>query len=479
MIRLHQPRSAARRGSAMIAGIFVVLVVSILSMSYLQLSLSRNRENNGSVDAKRAFFMAEAGIAEGYAALVAGKSGVVASPEEPAVYGNGVFWVEATALSPTRVQLHATGLSGTGRDSLTVVVERTTRTLADYGIFGDDEIRVGLGAAIETYDSRVADEDNAGIGIIVKTVDGLIYGDGTSRLRVGSNGDITFIGGRVGFGNEIDGDVIPGPGHSVVIGPGVTITGSTAPAENSVIVDTVDVPQARPAGAFSHIRPDTYDHDPALVKYDSMSISAGRVVLHGPMKLVTGDLTLSSGATLDFDTTNGPIRMYVQGRVDLDEGSFLDSQHDDPTQLMIVLGAVDTDNGDGSWDRKIRIESSGEFHGFVYSPGAQVRINPTLAYHGSVVAKRLVIEPGATLNFDEALLDILPDGSQIDSDLISWRFVELPEAEIVETKIDPLTWMKIRGKQLRKPSEMHDDDWDGTVDAGDILTNRLKETVVN
>ena len=43
----------------------------MLSVSYLQLSLNKCRESQVSADSKRAFYMAEAGISESFAGLIA------------------------------------------------------------------------------------------------------------------------------------------------------------------------------------------------------------------------------------------------------------------------------------------------------------------------------------------------------------------------------------------------------------------------
>ncbi len=466
----------------MIAGIFVVLVISTLSMSYLQISMDRSRENSSSVDSKRAFYMAEAGLAEGYAALTGGKSGVVASADQPAVYGNGVFWVEATPLSATRTQLRSTGLSGVGRDSLTIVVERTTRTLAEYGIFGDEGVRVGIGASIETYDSRVTPADPAPLPIpVLDHVSGdVFFSSETSRLRVGSNGDITFVGDR-SVARTIDGDVVPGPTGSVVTGPGVSILGSTAPAAETVSLNTISAPAVlRDAGSFGWNSPgETYKHEAAIVAYNNLVVGAGTVIIQGPAKIAINQLTVASGAELKFDTSNGPVRMYVSSGMNFASGSTLSSTDQDPTQLMIAVGASDSVSAEGDDIQAVNLGASGEFYGFIYSPHADLTLRSDLDYYGSMIAKEILIAPNATLNFDEALLDFTADGSRIVSDMISWRFVELPQAEIVQKRIDPIKWMQIKGKTLVKPSESHDDDWDGEVDASDRLANRLKEAIVN
>ena len=90
MISFGRSRRSARahvRGTAIVAALIVVVLVATLSMIYVQMSLSKNKEQRGSVDAKRAFYMAEAGLAEGFNGLCLGKSGNVASAATPAEFG--------------------------------------------------------------------------------------------------------------------------------------------------------------------------------------------------------------------------------------------------------------------------------------------------------------------------------------------------------------------------------------------------------
>ena len=59
-----------------------------------------------------------------YVGLGIAKTGNVGSETEPAVYGDGLLWVEATDLGDNLVQLESTGMWGSGRATLGLVVER-------------------------------------------------------------------------------------------------------------------------------------------------------------------------------------------------------------------------------------------------------------------------------------------------------------------------------------------------------------------
>ena len=86
---------AGRRGGALALSLMVVFVISILAASFLRLSSGATRRQAQSVDRKRAFYLAEAGLAEAFSGITFGRSGRVGSTERPAVFGEGLFWVEA------------------------------------------------------------------------------------------------------------------------------------------------------------------------------------------------------------------------------------------------------------------------------------------------------------------------------------------------------------------------------------------------
>ena len=46
-----------------------------------------------------------------------------------------------------------------------------------------------------------------------------------------------------------------------------------------------------------------------------------QVIAQGPCNLVVNDLTLSPGASLEFDTQLGPIRVWVRGSLTMNDGS--------------------------------------------------------------------------------------------------------------------------------------------------------------
>src|SRR6186713_105289 len=145
-----RPAARERRGAALIIALFVVLMISVLSMSYLQMSLSKNKEQQNAADAKRAFYLAEAGMAESYAGLLAGQSGNVGNDIVPARFGAGVFWVKAEDLGNANLCLTSTGLCGSGRACISIVVHNESQSIASQGLFADQGIAINVGSVVDS-----------------------------------------------------------------------------------------------------------------------------------------------------------------------------------------------------------------------------------------------------------------------------------------------------------------------------------------
>ena len=94
----------------------VVATVTVFAAGFLQFTALRARGQSLALDRKRAFYLAEAGLAESYAGLRIGKTGVVGTQADPAAFGAGLFWVEATELSEDILSLDSTGMVGRAQD---------------------------------------------------------------------------------------------------------------------------------------------------------------------------------------------------------------------------------------------------------------------------------------------------------------------------------------------------------------------------
>lgn len=465
-----------RSGSAIVAALIVVTVVAVLCVAYLQLSMSKSREQRSSVDAKRAFYMAEAGLAEAYAGLVAGKSGNVANSIIPARFANGAFWVEATDEGEGRRTLMSTGMCGTGRSALSIVVENVPEALGALGVFGDQGLTIGQGVTIDGYDSRrgtyesqhpaaVGGGGGGGlgglVGGVVGGVGGVLGAPQTPGSRVGCNADIVLPGGRLE--TYIEGDAQPGPDGSVERGSGVTITGSTAPRSAAASLPALEVPALAAAGDINHANTRAaLVISPQESSYGSLHVHGGATaVIVGPATLVFDELTLDAGAILTVNAANGPVKIYVREYLNMVALSKYTSASHDPTDVSLLVAAsqsVDRDR-DGIPDPPVRIESSGSFYGSIYAPQAALSLPASLELYGAVTAQQLIIGDGAKLHFDRALTDAQDDSGALPR-MLCWRLVELPDVPLVRMRLDPLSVLQLSGVTPPLAKDAHIDNGD-------------------
>ncbi len=447
--RVRGSSGSSRAGSVLVPALLVVVMMSALCMSYVQLSLTKNRESQIGVDSKRAFYMAESGLAEGYFGLARGKSGVVASENVPARFGNGVYWVTAEEHGD-RVTLKSTGLAGLGRSALSLTLQKARSSVAALGMYADQRFTLARGALIDAWDSRQgAYAPSGGLGLLD------LGGSSAPPAHVGCNASITLAGASgLTPAARILGDAVPGPSGSVVLGVGATVTGSTAPSAQGNALPALEV--VVPADAPAHEVTRTEQLTGSALAYGSLHVHAGATLrVQGPAELVLDSLVLDRGATLEFDSSTGNVQVSVRSYADLPAGStFRSIGNATERTLLAVAGSQSVDrNGDGVVDPPLRLAASGDFYGTIYAPGAALALPSSFTVFGSVVAGSIALGANARLHFDRALLQAIASGSL--PELVCWRVVELPPSDLVRLGFDPLTVLRVNGVTPVKPADAH------------------------
>lgn len=420
--------ASARRGSALVAALMIVVIASTVSMIYLQLSLSKNREGRACVDTKRAFYMAEAGLSEGFYGIVTGKSGSVASPSLPAQFGNGLFFVTSKDEGQGRTSLTSTGLCGAGRATLSIVLERDSESVGALGLFGDRSVTIGAGSRIDSYDSSNGGGPNGG-------------------ARLGCNGDITVAGSLLGT-TEVQGDVHPGPDGTLIQGTGATITGATTPATDRISLPPIVYPSIQGSAGSVLVQPG----HPLTISgvdqaYDTLHVtrrSTAKIV--GPATLLIDDLIVDSGGKLDLDSSQGPIHLYVRDWFDLAVGSVFNANFQSARDTTLEIGAsgVRDRNGDGSPDAPVTLGAAGTFYGTMYAPDSEVDLPASLELFGGVTAQTLAVAPMSHVHFDRALGSSLPGDGSLPR-FLGWRVVDMPSLLLVSMRFDVLSELKQAG----------------------------------
>ncbi len=139
-----------KRGGALLFSLIVVISVAMVSLGILQITNSLSRRQKHSVEDKRAFYVAEAGLAEAYYSLGTGGNGQVGAITAPVTLGGGLVWVDAVTEEDGNVRLTSTGLHGGGRSTLEIIVEQTQEP---FGVFSDGPIEISEPVLIDGYDS--------------------------------------------------------------------------------------------------------------------------------------------------------------------------------------------------------------------------------------------------------------------------------------------------------------------------------------
>lgn len=452
----------------MFAALAVVLTITVLASCLLQLSSMTSREQAQSIDTKRAFYLAESGLSESWYGLKVGKSGDIGTAELPATYGDGLLWVEAEDLGGGLTSLTSTGLVGSGRFSLSMVVERDSASVAGMGFFADDDVVIGAGVLVDSYDSAagpyvpaVVDEDKGGggqldMGGLSDPLGGVSGGGSTSR--VGSNADI-HVNGSAEQPTLISGDVQPGPSGSVILGEGVTIAGSTAPSSNPFELPGIEVPTIASKGDMTVGARGSLSVLPAgEAAYGILRVPAGRTLtVQGPATLVVSRFRLEAGASLVLDAAQGPITIHVTQELSWAPQSNVSCTHLTPESLALQVSASEPfdRDGDGDLDPPAQFQSSGDFLGTVYAPHSPLSIAAATEVFGAIAAQSLQLEDGAQVHFDEALA-VADAGAGSDLLVTAWRVVELPDVPMVNDRKDPMIKLNTDGIVPPKACDAHE-----------------------
>ncbi|HTF90903.1 MAG TPA: hypothetical protein VK843_20965 [Planctomycetota bacterium] len=429
--------------------LMVTVGIAMLGACLLQFSASASRAQLQSVDQKRAFYVAEAGLSESVYGLMLGKSGNIGSAESPARFGDGVLWVEAVKTEDGRIVIESNGLCGGGRASLSIVVAQHASSMAALGIFSNGNLVVHSGSVIDSYDPEAQ--------LLEGLVGGLLDGvEPSGSGKVGSNGNIT-VNGTKKAKTRIDGDVTPGVDKTVTSGAHVTITGSTIPRTTPVVLPPIEVPALVSQGALLHVASRSMTIPTGEHRYDSLTIgSNSQLVVVGPQTLVIGSMVLLPGAKLVMDTSDGKVDIHATDYLNFGTGSVIDNLEHDPAKAHIYISASQTidRNGDGIPDPPATLRSTGKMYATVYAPAASLVLSGGLEVYGAVTAANLELGENSKLHFDESLL--VDDGTGPDDvKLLSWKVLELPPEPQVKTRVDPVVLLRLQGAPLLSPGRSH------------------------
>lgn len=489
----------ARRGSALWIVLAVSTALAALCAVILQLTGSFTRRQLAEEHDTRAFYIAEAGLSEAYHALTCGGTGRIGSMEEPARYGDGLLWVDATELGERRIQLDSTGLSGMGRAALTLIVERIALppgVFVDGDFTGEGDFLIdGYDSRVGPYASQVVDPSLLGslteiVGATVETVTatvetvlepvtgsggllgGGLLGDAGAGRRGGGPAPVlapvlapvysgapltptgsadvhTAGGGSLGSNGDIRlqgpirvwGDALPAPGGALEIGGGAVVSGVEQPRAELLELEPVLVPEIELGAPIDHAEALPLVVAPGEAGHASLRVRAGaQAIVRGPLVLRLGSLSVEPGGALVLDDLDGRLDVYVDGAVDFAPGAQVEVTATDPSRLTLqVAGGAD-----------VRLAADSQFHGVVYAPAAAVAVQPPFELYGMLVAGRLAIGDGARLHCDTGLDG--EAGPLALPRLLSWSVAPVPDA-VRARNADPAQVLGVDASTLPAPRD--------------------------
>ena len=487
----YAPKQSARTGSTLALSLIVVTTLVVLSGTFLQFSSALTHRQGQASDVKRAFYVAEAGLAESVAGIRVGKSGSVGSIDDPARFGNGLFWVEVTDLGDGQLALKSTGMCGSARTSLDLVVKEGTDSVAALGLFTDGDLELPSDSLIDSYDSTEPLDDpepdpapgrgglgglGRGLGGVggIEGIEGIeelngggielfefddqvfvadldsavvIYEEiGTpNAARVSSNGNVTVyedLGGET----RVLGDIRPGENGTITMTGAPEISGSTDPLSTPVVLPPVRTPayEIGPGYRQSSSTPVIF---PAIqAGYEYLVIETNcQATITGPSTVVFEDLIVEPGGELLIDTSGGSVDVFVTESLDLQAGSYVTMTELDPNPMRFSLQYSGTLTAE--------ILADAEFHGFLYAPNATMNVASSFEIFGSLVGSSIVFVGPARVHFDVAL-GAFAERAALPS-LMSWRIVEMAGAAAPTG--NPFLTLGVDKDLLLAPGDAHED----------------------
>ncbi len=438
---LRRRSSASKRGNLLLVSIMFVMIVASMGMVMLQMHTSQARRQIQATDNKRALYIAEAGLAEAFMCVAQGKSGNVGSETLPARFADGIYWVEATHGANDEIGLVSTGLCGSGRFALSLVLTKQSETISSLGFYAEQDVVVGAGSIVDGYDSRA--------GSLLEQLDpSLAFSSTGTGAVIGAGGDVVLQASLdpSALQTHVFGDVHAGPSGVVSQESGTTITGATTPLPFSAGLPDASAPQidtttAWPFGIGSGaLAAGTY-------RFTQAEVSSRQTLrIEGPAVLVFDELRIKRGATLEIDSTEGQVVIFVEDYLELAEGSATRNVNEDPQGFALVANGDQWEDRDGDLlpDPPVVFSPAGNFHGYLYTPSAELTLGPKLHFVGGLAALSLTLLDGARLTFDIALGGGSLSGSGMPR-LVAWRIVELPDSDLVRLREEPIRKLAEQG----------------------------------
>ncbi|MGE5309030.1 MAG: hypothetical protein ACM3OC_08090 [Deltaproteobacteria bacterium] len=398
------------RGVALILSFMVILVLTIVGTALIMRSVSENNNSQVYLGTHKAFWLAEAGLANAVWALKNNSTGCYQCAN-PAVNctSNSCGGASSKCLSRTLtggdfdVIINASLITATGSYPARTDSVRKTRQLTlaysansnfDFAVFAKNKVVLLNNALVDSY--------NSGSGL---------YG--------GSN---IHWSGNVGTNSNAVADITLG-NNAVVRGSASTGSGGTISLDNNALISgTVSHNNNRPLASVTV--PETLTTlsnlgTMTVPNYTSVTLNGGDYKYTSITMANNGTLTIngtvnlyltSTSSAIDFNNNcnivispGAQLVLYVDGVLDVKNNSCFNNGTKLPANLQ-VYSTYSGSNG-------VNINNNGNFYGAVYAPDTDIILANNVACYGSFVGKSVDLSNNADIHYDEALSQVAAENA--------------------------------------------------------------------
>lgn len=378
---------AGQKGFALIVVLALLFLITAVALVAFSTSNNDRQISSNNLRSSQAYYAAEAGVSR---ALSMFNDSLWRAGFNDDSIGRAHYSVHVTdsltnpALKDS-LMLRSTGHADGSESQIEVLMARKRNPIFRWGAFGDDTVKMGDEAMLDSYDSDSG--TYAAQAVNGPDDEGNMY---AGWVEVGSNGEInlkdkTQIHGNVGTpdtiiqqGNDVD---IYGTASSSA--PTVTLEPITDGEINLARLNSDAQTGLTLSGVASY--------DPAT---KSLSAAGGgsQIVISSGLYYFS-NVNLSSNSQLVLPP-GAKVVIYVTGNLDASDGSLVNnSQKPENLQIYSTGNTVD-------------IRGSSVFYGAVYAPNAEIRVANGGAVYGSLIGRELNNEQGGKIHFDRSLLKL-------------------------------------------------------------------------
>lgn len=407
-MKLITPPVHRRSGSMLVLSLLLLLTLGGMTAALSVLNLRLHKEHEQAREDLRAFCVAEGGLNEAYAALVAGGFDGLRALEYPRSAGSGSYRAtlldgrDDIAVDLDHVRLRSVGQAGREPAGVQLMVRHVPTGAYQFAAFGAQGVLLNSNVTVDSFDP-----DDGPYPEKVEFVND--FGNVGSFERVEMAANVSVYG-----------DALVSPdGVFEDDAPGARVSGDQEAREIAVDMPVVAVPAFPTKGILSVSG--AFTIPPGNHHYDALAVTSGKLKIVGPATLVVDDFLMRSSTELLIDATNGPVKLFATGDFELRSNSRVTTSTQRARDVEVVITSSNLHGG-----ATIDLRANSEFMGTLYAPAARLEIPSNFTVFGAVKAAFVELASNSAIHFDEDLL-YDPDAADV-FERVSWR--RLSPAEV-------------------------------------------------